>query len=55
MPRTYSRKDSQCTGRIDFSTENIERAVQRILNGEAAFKVAKATGIPRTTLRRKVE
>jgi len=54
MPRHYIRKNPNCTDRTEFSDEAIKLAIQRVLDGEAALKVSKATGIPRTTIRRKV-
>ena len=39
--------------RTEISDEAIENAVRRVLAGETTLKVAKSTGIPRTTLRRK--
>ena len=47
MPGHYIRKNPNCTDRTEFSDIAIKLAIQRVLDGEVALKVSKATGIPR--------
>lgn len=54
MPRTYVPNRTR-RSRPVFTAEYIRSAALRVINGEQAFKVANDTGIPRTTIRRKVQ